>query len=118
VQALIDALAKGEAPPPSAARAGAFSARITCDATSRCPSPVVITPNGTVIAPFAPALERTSSDAVALGITRSGSYRTLLVGGAPGSHGQVELDAFGVRRKLSFTHTGVATPVARTDVSL
>jgi Flp pilus assembly protein TadD len=118
VQALIDALAKGEAPAPSAARTGALSVRVTCDAASRCPSPVVVTPNGTVIAPFVPAAERASVDAVALGVTRSGAYRTLLVGGALGSHGQVELYAFGAQRKLPFTHTNVATPVARTDVSL
>jgi hypothetical protein len=77
----------------------------------------VITPTGTVFSPWTPALGRSSASSVAFSGLLTGIYRIVLVGGAPGAKGQVEIRALNARSTLPFS-PGHAPTLAFAQVTL
>jgi Ca-activated chloride channel family protein len=112
VSQLLAALATGPAPAydPPAGSGGDLEAKLSCTGESeRCPTVVVITPNGKVISPWTPAAR---GGAVALSNLSSGTYRTVLVGGDPEMACDVTVRAFATTRKLAVAHGGTQTLLA------
>jgi Ca-activated chloride channel family protein len=117
VAALIEKLAAGPAPAYDAAAAtpGTFEATVRCtDESARCPSVVVVRPNGDVVSPWSPTARRTTARSVALLAGLEGTYRTLLVGGAPDARGEVVIRAHESARTFRFDHGGLQTVAATT----
>jgi Ca-activated chloride channel family protein len=117
VRSLVDTLDKGAPLPEPARRGGAFVAKVVCSAGASCPSAIVVTPNGSVIAPWTPSSTLAPMGATSLGIGRNGSYRTFLVGGTPGARGTLELAALGTVRTFPFDYRSGTTPVAATEIA-
>ncbi len=116
VTELAKALASGPAPaysPP--AGGGDFEAKLGCaDESDRCPTVVVVTPLGKVISPWTPAARGGAVTAAGLS---SGTYRTLVVGGDPGTACDVTVRTFNATRRFSVTHGGSQT-IAATLVTI
>ncbi|MEP7123641.1 MAG: AgmX/PglI C-terminal domain-containing protein [Byssovorax sp.] len=111
VTELGKALAAGQAPAyVSSANGGDFEAKLGCaDESERCPTVVVVTPTGKVISPWTPASRGGAVTASGLG---SGTYRTLIVGGDPGTACDVTVRTFGSTKKFSVPRGGTRTVVA------
>jgi Ca-activated chloride channel family protein len=111
VAELAKALAEGQAPAyVSPANGGDFEAKLGCaDESERCPTVVVVTPTGKVISPWTPAAR---GGAVTTAGLSSGTYRTLIVGGDPGTACDVTVRTFGATRKFSVARGGTRTVVA------
>jgi Ca-activated chloride channel family protein len=111
VAELAKALAAGQAPAYiSPANGGDFEAKLGCaDESERCPTVVVVTPTGKVISPWTPAARGGAVTAAGLS---SGTYRTLIVGGDPGTACDVTVRTFGATRKFSVPRGGTRTVVA------
>jgi Ca-activated chloride channel family protein len=116
VAELAKALASGPAPAYSpAVGGGEFEAKLGCsDESERCPTVVVVTPTGKVISPWTPAAR---GGAVTTSGLSSGTYRTLIVGGNPGTACDVTVRTFGATRKFSVAHGGLQT-IASTLVTI
>jgi vault protein inter-alpha-trypsin-like protein len=116
VAELAKALASGAVPAYVApANGGDFEAQLTCSGESEsCPSVVVVTPSGKVLSPWTPAAK---GGAVTMTGLSSGTYRTLLVGGDPGTACDVTVRTFGATRKFSVPRGGTRT-VAATLVTI
>ena len=116
VAELAKALASGAAPAyVSTASGGDFEAKLGCsDESERCPTVVVVTPSGKVISPWTPAAK---GGAVTMTGLSSGTYRTLIVGGDPGTACDVTVRTFGATKKFSITRGGTQT-VAATLVTI
>lgn len=111
------ALATGAAPAHDAAAGGGgdLEAKLRCaDESERCPTVIVVTPSGKVISPWTPAAR---GGAVTIASPGSGTYRTLIVGGAPDAACEVTVRAFNATRKFSLTRGGTRT-VAATSVTI
>jgi Ca-activated chloride channel family protein len=107
-------------PPPfstSVAGPGQFEAAVTCSAGERCPTVLVVSPNGTVFSPFTPTDSRSSAHSVAFAGLRDGTYVTVLSGGSPDARGELTLRTFGSTKKFPIAHGGRQT-VAATRVTL
>ena len=86
---------------------GAVEVVVSCDGgANECPVPVVVTPLGTLYSPWTPGDAKTSARGVAFSRVSSGSYRIILVGGAPTAHGDVDIRALNARQKVPFTKGG------------
>jgi hypothetical protein len=75
---------------------------------------MVVKPSGDVVSPWEPAAARASAGGVALPSTPDGTYRTLLVGGAPDARGEVTVRAHASTRTFKFEHGGLQTVAATT----
>ena len=116
---LIPALEEGRPPPfaKSSAGAGQLEADFNCASGERCPTVFIVSPIGNVFSPFTPTDSRSSAKSVAVAGLRDGTYTTLLAGGSPDAHGEIELRAFGSTKKFAIAHGGTQT-VAATKVTL
>jgi Ca-activated chloride channel family protein len=101
---LMPLLEAGQAPPfeRSSGSVGQLEATLRCEPQQDCPYVIVITPTGTVFSPWTPALGRSSMSSFAFSGLLTGTYRALLIGGAPNASGQVELRALNAHQALSF----------------
>ncbi len=96
---------------------GQFEATVRCEpGVERCPAVVVIGPTGNVMSPWTPSAERSGARSVSFSGLQNGTYRTLLVGGAPDARGEVELSALGSRKRLPITRASAT--VAATLVQI
>jgi Ca-activated chloride channel family protein len=114
---LLAALATGAAPAydPATASGGVFEVTVRCQGESpACPVAMVVKPSGDVVSPWEPAAARASAGGVALPSTPDGTYRTLLVGGAPDARGEVTVRAHASTRTFKFEHGGLQTVAATT----
>jgi len=112
VSQLVKSLATGPAPAydPTVGSGGDLEAKLVCSGESeRCPTVVVITPSGKVISPWTPAAR---GGAVTMTNLSSGTYRTLVVGGDPGTACEVTVRAFNATKKLSVMRGGTQTILA------
>ena len=117
IASLRDKLAAGAAPAydASGASPGTFEATVRCaDEAARCPVVVIVKPSGDVVSPWSPAPARVSARSAALTAGLDGTYRTLLVGGAPDARGEVVLRAHDVTRTFRFDRGGLQTIAATT----
>lgn len=116
VAELGKALATGPAPAYMApAGGGDFEAKLGCtDESDRCPTVVVVTPNGKVISPWTPAAR---GGAVTTAGLSSGTYRTMIVGGNPGTSCEITVRALNTTRKYAVARGGAQT-VAATLVTI
>jgi hypothetical protein len=114
VQGLIPLLETSKPPAFETATGspGQFEAILNC--IGDCPIVIVITPTGTVFSAWTPALARSSPKSFAFSGLMTGTYRTLLVGGARDARGEVELRALGATKKIPFTSGAVRTVAATT----
>jgi hypothetical protein len=96
--------------------ASSFEARVTCSSLAeRCPTVIVLAPNGVVYSPWTPAPSRGgAAGSVALASVMDGSYRTLLIGGDPAATGEVEVRALGATKKAPLSGRGGRAVVATT----
>jgi Ca-activated chloride channel family protein len=95
---------------------GTFEVEVTCDeGVAACPTALVIGPTGTVLSPWTPGGGRSGKSSVAF-MAGQGTYRTLLVGGAPSAKGRVRIRAEDVVRTFAFDRGGLQT-VAATDLA-
>lgn len=119
LQMLMPLLESGEIPAfqKSSGAVGQFEVTLTCDAKQDCPYAIVITPTGTVFSPWTPALGRSSPTSFAFSGLLTGRYRVLLVGGAPGATGKLEVRALNARNVLDFA-AGHPQVMAVTQVTL
>jgi Ca-activated chloride channel family protein len=102
---LLPLLESGPVPPfeKSSGSAGQFETSLSCEGSPNdCPYVIVITPTGTVFSPWTPALGRSSPTSFAFSGLLTGAYRVLLVGGAPGARGKVEVRALNGRTSFDF----------------
>jgi Ca-activated chloride channel family protein len=116
--ALLASLRAGAVPAYDLASAspGEMEATVRCaDGSPRCPDVVVVKPSGDVVSPWTPSA-RVSAHSAALASVPDGTYRTLLVGGAPDARGEVTLRAFSGSRTFRFERGGLQT-VASTTVT-
>jgi Ca-activated chloride channel family protein len=104
LQKLLPMLESGQVPAfeKSSGSAGQFEVTVTCDAGVDCPFAIVVTPTGTVFSPWTPALGRSSPTSFAFSGLMTGTYHVLLVGGAPGAKGRVEVRALNAHTTLPF----------------
>ena len=111
VSQLAATLATGAAPAyEPAVGSGDFEAKLTCAGEAeRCPTVIVVTPSGKVLSPWTPAAR---GGAVTMSNLSSGTYRTLVVGGDPGTPCEVTVRAFNATRKLAVTRGGTQTILA------
>jgi Ca-activated chloride channel family protein len=98
----------------SVASAGQLEAEIACIGADRCPSVLVVAPNGTILSPFTPTDARSGPRSVAIGTVREGTYRTLVVGGDRDARGNVTVRALGSTRKYAIVRGGRQTVAATT----
>jgi Ca-activated chloride channel family protein len=114
VDKLRAALAGGAIPAydTAAASPGEYEVTVRCDEPARCPDVVVVKPGGDVVSPWAPAAARSGAHGVAFAGLVDGTYRTVLVGGAPDARGEVEVRAWSSVKKLRFDHGGLHTVAA------
>jgi hypothetical protein len=98
----------------SLGNAGSLEAEIVCSGEGKCPSVLVVAPNGTILSPFTPTDARSSSRSVAVGTVREGTYRTLLVGGSGDARGTVTVRALGSTRKYAVVRGGRQTVAVTT----
>ena len=99
----------------STARPGQFEAKITCaDGVERCPTLLVVAPNGAVHAPWIPTATRSSVGSISFSGLQNGTYRTLVVGGAADARAEIEVRALGTVKKFSIHQGGLQTVVATT----
>ncbi len=96
---------------------GQLEASLTCSAGADCPFVIVVTPTGSVFSPWTPALGRSSPTSFAFSGLLTGVYRVVLVGGAPGAQGRVELRVLNARSSLRFV-AGRAPTLASIQVTL
>jgi Ca-activated chloride channel family protein len=119
VAKLIATLEAGVPPAfdPTAASDGQFVAKVVCAAErSSCPSVAIVTPGGAVMSPWTPGTARAEVRAVAFSRLSNGTYRVIATGGTPGIGAEVELLAFGVKKRFPIDRGGAYT-VAMTTVS-
>lgn len=104
VAKLIEALEAGTAPAfEDVAVVGQLDVTVHCTArVEGCPVPVLVTPSGRVVSPWTPGTSRVGSTRVAMNGVSDGTYRTLLVGGAPEAQGDIEIVAFGTKKRIPF----------------
>jgi hypothetical protein len=114
VEKLHAALAGGAVPAYDAAAAspGELEVTVRCEPGTGCPDVVVVKPGGEVVSPWAPAAARSDAHRIAFAGLVDGTYRTVLVGGAPDAHGEVEVRAWSSTRKLRFERGGLQTIAA------
>ncbi len=123
LQKLLPLLESGRPPvfEKSSGGLGQFEASLSCEPRSECPYVIVVTPTGTVFSPWTPALGRSSATSFAFSGLLSGTYRSLLVGGATGARGELELRCLAARSVFPFgpnhAQTLVATQVTLADRS-
>lgn len=119
LQKLLPLLESGEIPAfqKSSGNVGQFEVSLSCDAKQDCPYAIVITPTGTVFSPWTPALGRSSPTSFAFSGLLTGLYRVLLVGGAPGATGKLEVRVLNARNTFDFA-PGHARVIATTQVTL
>ncbi len=95
-------------------RAGAFEAEIACASDARCPSVLVVAPNGTVFSPYTPTDARSSRHSVALSLVRDGTYRTVLAGPEPADPATVTVRALGVTKRFRLAPPSGAAAMRKT----
>ena len=78
---------------------------------------IVVTPTGSVFSPWTPALGRSSANSFAFSGVMTGVYHVVLVGGAPGATGQVEIRALNARSTLRFV-AGQAPTLAHVQTTI
>jgi hypothetical protein len=119
LQKLLPQLVAGQAPAfaKSSGSAGQFEVELSCEPPGDCPVAIVITPTGTVLSPSTPGLGRSSALSFAFSGLLSGTYRVLLVGGAPNAKGQLAVRALNARNTFAFG-PGHAGTIASAQVSL
>lgn len=99
---------------PGSATRGVFTVQVECDdPTVACPEAAVVTPSGRVISRAAPFGAVPGATGLSLLTAGSGTYRTLLVGGAAGARGRVRLVVHGKQAVFPF-EGGVLRTVATT----
>jgi Ca-activated chloride channel family protein len=98
----------------SLGNAGSMEAEIACTGADKCPSVLIVAPNGTILSPFTPTDARSSNRSVAVGTVREGTYRTLVVGGSGDARGTVTIRALGSTRKYAVVRGGRQTVAATT----
>lgn len=111
----------GRAPPGSTktpqGKAGQLQIDVKCaDGVSvqDCPSPIVVTPDGTVVSPWTPGTGRSSRSRVTFQKLRSGDYFVLVLGGAPHARGTVTLTGRSENQAFKFQGGGMHTVVKTT----
>jgi Ca-activated chloride channel family protein len=116
VTELGKALAAGPTPAYVAPVGGGdFEAKLACsDESERCPTVVVVTPSGKVISPWTPAARGGAMTTAGLS---SGTYRTMIVGGNPGTPCEITVRALNATRKYAVARGGAQT-VAATLVTI
>jgi Ca-activated chloride channel family protein len=113
---LGEALASAAAIEPTslAPAYAALDVKVTCETGPEgCPVALVVDPGGAVLTPW---LAPGAGSGIAARRVRSGTYRTLLVGGEPSARGKVEIRALGAVGKFTFEAGGTQT-VASTLVT-
>jgi Ca-activated chloride channel family protein len=104
------------------AHGGQMEATISCaTGVEHCPTIVVLTPTGSILSPWTPGTTRAARSRVSFSGLRSGTYRTLVVGGARDARADIEIRALGSTRKFPLLAVpsdldGVIT-VAKTTVN-
>ena len=99
---------------PGSATRGVFTVQVECDdPTMACPEAAVVTPSGRVISRAAPFGAVPGDTGLSLLSAGSGTYRTVLVGGAAGARGRVRLVVHGKQGVFPF-EGGVLRTVATT----
>jgi len=96
---------------------GQFEVTLSCEAKTDCPYAIVVTPTGTVLSPWTPALGRSSATSFAFSGLLSGVYHVLLVGGSATAKGQVEVRALNAHNTFPFA-PGHPLTLASTQVTL
>jgi Ca-activated chloride channel family protein len=96
---------------------GQFEVSLTCEPKAECPLIAVVTPTGTVLSPWTPGLGRSSPTSFAFSGLMTGTYRVLLIGGAPAASGRVEVRALNARNGFDFASSRAQT-LASTQVTL
>jgi tetratricopeptide (TPR) repeat protein len=120
VEPLRAALDSGKVPAysPTTDASGWFEARVDCDSTAeKCPVAAIVTPQGRVVSPWTPELGRASASRIALKRMSTGRYRTLLIGGEPGSRGKLTLSVNGSAYVRKFTYEGGVVTAVESDVN-
>jgi Ca-activated chloride channel family protein len=119
LQKLLPLLESGQLPAfeRSSGGVGQFEVTLTCEPKTDCPYAIVITPTGTVFSPWTPALGRSSATSFAFSGLMTGVYHVLLVGGAPGAKGQLEVRALNTRNSFPFS-AGHAPTLVTTQVTM
>lgn len=100
-------------------KAGQLQIEVKCEAgiaMQDCPSPVVVTPDGSVVSPWTPGTGRSSRFRVTFEKLRSGDYFVLVLGGAPHAQGTVTFTGRKENQSFKFQDGGMHT-VAKTTVS-
>lgn len=100
-------------------KAGQLAIEVKCEETiltQDCPSPVVVTPDGTIVSPWTPGTGRGSRTRVTLEKLRTGDYFILVLGGSPQARGQVTLVGRTENQTFKFQGGGMHT-VAKATVS-
>lgn len=100
-------------------KAGQLEIEVKCEDTisaQDCPSPVVLTPDGTVVSPWTPGTGKGSRSRVTLERLRTGDYYILVLGGGPHARGHVSLIGRSENQSFKFQGGGMHT-VAKTTVS-
>jgi hypothetical protein len=104
---------------PAEGKAGQLQIDIKCAAgipAQDCPSPVVVTPDGSIVSPWTPGTGRSSRSRVTFEKLRSGDYFVLVLGGAPHALGTVTLTGRNENQAIKFQGGGMHT-VAKVTVN-
>lgn len=93
-----------------------FIVAVRCDSREPCPAPVVLTPEGDVISAFGRVPGPGKAEPLSFWPTTFGTYRILLLGGAPAARGTMELAVHMESRRFSFQRAGVSQTVASVEL--
>ncbi len=94
-----------------------FKVTVQCEAaTASCPTPLVVTPSGTVLSPYTPGQAASTRQTLQLSWLQTGMYRILLMGANTESHGTVECRILGNTRKFEFAQIAPEHTIASANV--
>lgn len=100
----------------TAANVGQFRASMQCETPLR-PTLLVIAPNGSVLSPFTPWVNGSAKDSsLTFSGLVSGTYRTVLIGGAAEARGTVEVSVLGNTHSFEFARGAIEQTIATTTV--
>jgi hypothetical protein len=104
--------------PASGTRGGClpFTVTVTCDDSSACPVPIVLTPEGGVVSAFGHIPGRGQPKPLSFWPAAFGTYRVVLLGGKPLADGTLDVEVHRDAKRLEFRGSGTAQTVASVDL--